>query len=186
MDERRSKRISKFLSLILRHDPQRVGITLDEHGWADVQELLANCAAHGEDITEEELRVVVVTNDKQRFTFSDDGQRIRAHQGHSVEVHLDHPVATPPELLYHGTVEKYVENIRRDGLLKRQRHDVHLSATMELASVVGQRRGTPVILTIRAGDMHRSGHEFHLSPNNVWLIDRVPPAFIEFPVAAHK
>lgn len=181
MDTRRATTASKFLSLVLRHEPQRIGIKLDEAGWVDVDELLAASAAHGQTISDQELQAIVETSDKQRFAFSEDGTRIRANQGHSIEVQLDHPVATPPELLYHGTAERFVEPIRREGLIKGARHDVHLSTTLETARRVGMRRGRAVILTIRARDMHRAGHVFHLTPNHVWLVDKVPPQFIEFP-----
>jgi putative RNA 2'-phosphotransferase len=181
MDPKRATNVSKYLSLILRHEPHRVGIALDEHGWVDVDTLLCACEAHGQPISEEELKHVVDHNDKQRFAFSEDGTRIRANQGHSVEVQLDHPVATPPELLYHGTTDQVLGSIRSKGLHKGERHDVHLSATMETARKVGMRRGQPVILVIRAGEMHRAGYEFHLTPNQVWLVQSVPPQFIEFP-----
>lgn len=172
---------SKFLSLVLRHEPQRVGIRLDAAGWVDVDELLEALARHGKPLSFDELREVVDTSDKQRFAISDDEMRIRANQGHSVAVELDHPAAEPPEFLYHGTSAPSVESIRREGLDKMNRHHVHLSADAEATLRVGARRGRPVLLTIRAGDMHRAGHRFFVTPNRVWLTDRVPPQFIGFP-----
>jgi putative RNA 2'-phosphotransferase len=174
-------RRSKFLSLVLRHQPQTVGIALDAAGWVDVEILLAALARHGQPMTRAELDEVVATSDKQRFALSPDGARIRANQGHSVEVELGYEPAEPPELLYHGTVAEALPGIRVDGLVPMSRHAVHLSADVETASRVGGRRGAPVVLEIRAGEMHRAGHAFSRSANGVWLVDRVPPAFITEP-----
>lgn len=174
-------RRSKFLSLVLRHDPARVGIALDDAGWTDVAGLLAACAAHGVTITRAELDELVASSDKQRFALSADGTRIRANQGHSVAVELGLPVVPPPAVLYHGTVEAALPGIRARGLVKGARHDVHLSAERETATKVGARRGAPVILTIRAGAMAAAGHVFRRSANGVWLTAHVPPEFIELP-----
>lgn len=179
MTEKETIRTSKFLSLILRHEPERVGLKLDEAGWASVSELLDAVNRHGTSLTLEGLKQVVATNDKKRFAFSDDGLRIRASQGHSLEVDLQYEPQTPPELLYHGTPERFVESIRRTGLNKGERHHVHLSPDLQTASKVGQRRGRPVVLTIRSGDMHGAGHQFYLSANGVWLVEHVPAQFIE-------
>lgn len=173
-------RTSKFLSLVLRHDPARLGIELDDAGWTDVAALLAACAAHGVTITRDELAHVVGTSDKQRFALSADGTRIRANQGHSVEVELGLPPVLPPATLYHGTVQAALPGIRAQGLVKGARHDVHLSADLETATRVGGRRGEPVILTIRAGAMAEAGHVFHRSGNGVWLTDHVPVEYIVF------
>lgn len=175
-----SVRISKFLSLVLRHDPGRIGITLDDAGWTDVAALIAACTAHGVPITRDELAAIVASSDKQRFALSADGARIRANQGHSVEVDLQLPPAHPPALLFHGTVEPALASIRAEGLVRGKRHDVHLSRDIETAIKVGARRGKPVILTIRAGDMAAAGHVFRCSANGVWLVERVPPEFIVF------
>ena len=175
-----SVRLSKFLSLVLRHDPSRIGITLDEAGWTDVDALLAACAAHGVTISRPQLHELVATSDKQRYALSEDGTRIRANQGHSVPVSLGLPPTPPPETLYHGTVEAALPGIRDKGLVKGARHDVHLSADLETATKVGGRRGKPVILTIRAGAMADAGHVFYRSENGVWLTERVPPEFIMF------
>lgn len=181
---RRDVQISKFLSLVLRHEPGKVGITLDEAGWIGVENLLAACGAHGFPISREELDAVVASSDKQRFAFSEDRSRIRANQGHSVPVELGYAPAEPPEVLYHGTAEKYVESIRREGLSKRGRHDVHLSPTPKIAAAVGTRHGKLVMLEVRARQMHRDGHQFVRTPNNVWLTDRVPPEYLVFPPGA--
>lgn len=172
---------SKFLSLVLRHKPETIGVTLDPAGWIGVDDLLAACARHGRTIWREQLEQIVATSDKKRFAFSEDGTQIRANQGHSVDVELGHAPATPPERLYHGTPERSVAAIRRQGLLKMQRHHVHLSENVQQTLAVGARRGRPVLLAVRAGDMHRAGHVFYRTPNNVWLVDAVPPEFIEFP-----
>jgi putative RNA 2'-phosphotransferase len=180
VNEKETVKTSKFLSLILRHEPQRIGLTLDSAGWVSVDKLLEAVKRHGVSLTIEELKHVVETNEKRRFAFSEDGLNIRASQGHSVEVDLQYQPEVPPELLYHGTPEKFVESIRATGLKKRERHDVHLSPDAATATKVGQRRGKPVVLKIRSGEMHRAGHVFRRSANNVWLVDFVPAEFITF------
>jgi putative RNA 2'-phosphotransferase len=178
-----SVRVSKFLSLVLRHDPARIGIVLDDAGWTDVPALLAAAAAHGVTITPAELAEVVASSDKQRFALSPDGARIRANQGHSVDVELDLPALPPPATLYHGTVDAALPGIRAQGLIRGARHHVHLSADLDTAKKVGGRRGRPVILTIRADAMADAGHTFHRSANGVWLVDHVPVEFIQFSTA---
>jgi len=173
-------RLSKLLSLVLRHRPETIGITLDAAGWVDVDTLLEAMAAHGQPVTIEQLRSLVASSDKQRFALSDDGRRIRANQGHSVQVELGYEPAVPPERLYHGTTGRFVESIRTQGLVKGSRHHVHLSETPETAVIVGQRRGKPVVLTIQAGDMHRKGFTFYRTPNGVWLTDNVPAPYLVF------
>jgi putative RNA 2'-phosphotransferase len=181
MNEKETIRTSKFLSLILRHEPGRVGIILDDAGWIAVDELLRAMNAHGVRVTRDDLEHVVGTSDKKRFAFSDDGQRIRASQGHSLEVDLQYPPQTPPELLYHGTATRFLESIRKGGLQKMARHHVHLSAETKMTLQVGARHGKPALLIIRAGEMNRAGFVFHCSANGVWLVDRVPPQYIQFP-----
>jgi putative RNA 2'-phosphotransferase len=181
MTDKETIKASKFLSLILRHEPDRVGLKLGEAGWVCVQELLQAVNSHGVPLTVDQLQHIVATSDKKRFTFSEDGLRIRANQGHSVEVDLQYPPQTPPELLYHGTAARFLESVRQHGLQKMARHDVHLSSNTQSAVQVGGRHGKPVLLTIRAGDMHRAGFVFRCSTNGVWLVDHVPPQFIEFP-----
>lgn len=171
---------SKFLSLVLRHRPETIGITLDAAGWIGVDELLPALARHGRKWSRADLEEIVRTSDKQRFALSSEGTRIRANQGHSIDVELGHEAAVPPELLYHGTAAQYVSAIRQHGLRKMQRHHVHLSAETEVTLRVGARRGHPILLTIHAGGMHRAGHAFFLTPNQVWLTDHVPPEFITF------
>lgn len=172
-------RISKFLSYVLRHKPDAIGVELDEAGWIDIDLLLEECAAHGTAISRVQLDEVVATSDKQRFAISDDGRRIRASQGHSVEVALAYESCTPPDVLFHGTVERVLPAIRAGGLRKMQRHHVHLSVDEETASMVGQRRGRPVILRIDARRMHVDGHRFFISANGVWLTEKVPPEYID-------
>lgn len=175
------KRLSNFLSLVLRHQPDEIGIALDEAGWTPVDELLAALSRHGKSVSRADLEFVVANNDKKRFALSDDGQSIRASQGHSVDVELGYVPADPPETLFHGTVEKFLEPISRMGLVKGNRHHVHLSATRDTAITVGGRRGKPIVLVVRSQAMQSAGHPFFLSANGVWLTDHVPPEFILFP-----
>jgi putative RNA 2'-phosphotransferase len=174
MEEDRMIRLSKRMSKALRHKPERVGLALDPHGWVAVTDLLNALG-----VAEEELREVVARNDKQRFTI--EGDRIRANQGHSVEVDLGLPVATPPNTLFHGTVAQFLDDILRDGLRPMSRHDVHLSPDVETARRVGARRGRPVILTVDAKAMSDAGHEFRLSANGVWLTQHVPAPYLACP-----
>lgn len=184
MTDKEITRKSKFLSLILRHEPGRVELTLDNAGWVSVEELLQAVNRHGVTLNLEELKHIVATSDKKRFAFSDDGLRIRASQGHSIEVDLQYTPQTPPEILYHGTATRFLESIREKGLQKMERHHVHLHDDTATALDVGARHGKPVLLSIRAGEMHRTGHVFHCSANNVWLVDHVPPQFIDFPTTS--
>jgi putative RNA 2'-phosphotransferase len=180
-DKNNTIRISKFLSLVLRHRPEKIGLQLDASGWADVDDLLQKANRAGVRLDRELLEYVVATNDKKRFSFSQDGTRIRANQGHSIPVDLGlSPVSPPPEL-YHGTVERFLERIRSEGLLAQNRNYVHLSKDRETAEKVGQRRGKPVILIIPAGRMHGEGYKFFLSENGVWLTAKVPAEYIIFP-----
>lgn len=178
-DERRTVKVSKYLSKHLRHQPDRIGLTLDEGGWVEIDTLLAAVAAHGFRVTREELDHVVAANDKKRFAI--EGTRIRASQGHSIDVDLGLPPATPPAYLYHGTVARSLEAIRTEGLRPMNRHDVHLSPDRETATRVGARRGRPVVLAVDAGAMHRNGHVFRVSANGVWLTRAVPPRYLRFP-----
>ncbi|MEU5094878.1 RNA 2'-phosphotransferase [Streptomyces sp. NPDC020996] len=179
MDDRRTVKVSKYLSKHLRHQPERIGLTLDEGGWVEIDALIAAAAAHGFRLTREELDHVVATNDKRRFAV--EGTRIRASQGHSVEVELGLDPATPPPCLYHGTVARHLEAIRAEGLRPMNRHDVHLSPDRETATHVGARRGRPVVLSVDAAAMHRDGHVFQVSANGVWLTKAVPPRYLRFP-----
>jgi putative RNA 2'-phosphotransferase len=176
MDDRRVVKISKYLAKHLRHRPERIGLTLDPEGWADVPELLAAAARHGFALTRSELEHVVNVNDKKRYEMV--GDRIRAVQGHSVPVDLKLPAVSPPEFLYHGTVGTSVAAILRDGLLPMGRHAVHLSPDRETARRVGARRGRPVVLVVESGRMAADGHEFRVSANGVWLTEAVPPEYL--------
>jgi putative RNA 2'-phosphotransferase len=179
MDERRTVKVSKYLSKHLRHQPERIGLTLDEGGWVEIDTLIAAAVAHGFRFTRRELDHVVAANDKRRFAI--DGARIRASQGHSVDVDLGLAPATPPPYLYHGTVARALGAIRAEGLRPMNRHDVHLSPDRETATRVGARRGRPVVLSVDAGAMHHDGHVFHVSANGVWLTKAVPPQYLRYP-----
>ncbi|WP_030988809.1 RNA 2'-phosphotransferase [Streptomyces sp. NRRL S-1813] len=179
MNNQRSVRISKYLAKHLRHEPERIGLTLDPQGWVPVEELMAAAARHGFRFSRAELEAVVVGNDKQRYAIEDG--RIRAQQGHSVRVDLDLPPAVPPAQLFHGTVVHSVAAIRDEGLRPMSRHAVHLSPDRETATRVGARRGKPVVLTVDAAAMHRAGHVFRVSGNGVWLTGHVPAQFLQFP-----
>lgn len=169
------------MSLVLRHEPEHIGLTLDQEGWASVPELIAKINQKGIQLDFATLQLIVDTNDKKRFVFNDDKTCIRANQGHTIEVDLNLPVQIPPTVLFHGTAVKNIAGIRQQGLQKMERHHVHLSALKETALQVGQRHGKPVLLVIQALAMHEKGHAFYLSNNGVWLTDQVPTAFIEFP-----
>ena len=168
---------SKLLSFLLRHNPEKYGILLDAQGWTPVGVLLQVTT-----ISRALLDEVVASNNKNRFEFSEDGLRIRARQGHSVEVDLGYKPTVPPEHLYHGTSVQALPSIQRQGLLKMSRHAVHLSADVEAARAVGARHGTPVVLVVCAQSLHRSKQaEFFLTENGVWLTDHVPPEGLLFP-----
>jgi putative RNA 2'-phosphotransferase len=169
---------SKFLSLVLRHQPELIGIELDPAGWTSVDGLLAAATAASQEIDYDRLLRIVYENDKQRFALSDDGLRIRANQGHSVSVELGYQPVAPPEVLYHGTVEKFLAAIMQEGLRPQSRHHVHLSADKKTAKAVGCRRGKPILLEIAAMEMHAEGVSFFRSANGVWLTDTVPPEFL--------
>ena len=171
--------ISKFMSLVLRHRPAKIGLSLDGAGWADVDDLLARAVAAGRAITRDQLNEVVATSDKRRFALSDDGLRIRANQGHSIEVDLGLDPVSPPEILFHGTASRFVGSVMATGLERRSRHHVHLTEDVEIGEAVGRRYGKPVILRIAAGAMAAQGHVFFRSANGVWLVEAVPAAFIE-------
>ena len=180
MNEKQKKTISKFLSLILRHSPETIGLNLDTNGWANVEELLSKSAIHNIPYTKKELEEVVETNDKQRFIFNEDHSQIRANQGHSIRVDLNLQSQTPPDFLFHGTVEKFMTSIKSEGLKKMSRQHVHLSRDKETAEKVGYRRGQAIILVILSGAMHKDGYDFYLSENGVWLTDNVPVNYINF------
>lgn len=176
MDDRRTIKVSKYLSKHLRHQPERIGITLDANGWVTIDELLRATARNNFPLTRAELDHVVAVNDKQRFAVEDG--RIRASQGHTVPVDLALPPTEPPVYLYHGTVGRVLDAIRSEGLRPMARTHVHLSPDRETATRVGARRGRPVVLSVDAAAMHRAGHTFYVSANGVWLTAAVPPAFL--------
>jgi len=179
MDHARRTKVSKLLAFGLRHEPAALGLVLDGSGWAPVDAVLAGLAARGEIVTRDELALVVETSDKKRFALSDDGARIRASQGHSVDVDLALPPAEPPEILFHGTTARAAESIRREGLRAGERTHVHLSADERTAEIVARRREGPhVILRIRARAMHDAGSVFVVSANGVWLTEHVPPEYL--------
>lgn len=169
--------LSRFISLVLRHKPEAIGITLDEHGWADVNELIAG-VSRTQPLDMETLEEIVRTDEKQRYSFSGDKTLIRANQGHSIPVDVELPQSEPPELLYHGTAERFTAAIEAEGLRPMSRLYVHLSKDAETARKVGSRHGKPVIYQVLAGEMSRRGFEFWLSVNGVWLTRAVPPEFL--------
>lgn len=168
-------RASKFLSLVLRHQPEKIGITLDGHGWAKVPEILM-----GMNLTMEDLTHIVETDEKQRYSFNEDKTLIRANQGHSIPVDLELEEREPPEFLYHGTVGRFLGAIQKEGLQRQSRQYVHLSPDVETAVKVGRRRGKPVVLQVAAGRMYGEGRKFYLSENGVWLTEEVPPHYLKF------
>jgi putative RNA 2'-phosphotransferase len=176
--EERLVKISKFLSKHLRHQPEGLGLTLAPGGWVDVDELLAACAKRNMRLTREELNEVVAKNNKRRFSFDAAGTRVRANQGHSVEVDLHLEPASPPDVLYHGTGHRALEAIRREGLRRMARHHVHLSRDTETARAVGARHGRPAVFAVDAAKMQKAGYTFYCSANGVWLVECVPPEYL--------
>lgn len=172
------KETSKFISLILRHKPEAAGISLDEHGWADVTELLAGMNKAGTRIDMPLLEKIVAEDEKQRYSFNDDKTLIRANQGHSIPVDVELEKKTPPDILYHGTGEKYVSSIEEQGLIPKSRLYVHLSKDFDTAVKVGSRHGRPVVYEIMAGQMAKDNFDFFLSVNGVWLTKHVPVKYM--------
>ena len=170
-------KLGKFLSLVLRHDPKAAGITLDEHGWADVQELLTGVRRSGREIDIETLERIVRENSKQRYSFNADHTKIRANQGHSLQVDVELTAVKPPRYLYHGTAARFLPAIRQEGIRKMSRQYVHLSSDFQTAMEVGRRHGPPVVLTINAEAMARDGVVFYRSENGVWLCEHVAPKY---------
>lgn len=170
--------ISKFLSLVLRHKPEEIGLALDANGWAPIEELIARANARGTPLTRLLIETIVADSDKQRFAISADGAKIRANQGHSVEISLGLAPQTPPEQLFHGTATRFIESIRAGGLHAAARQHVHLSSDLATAEKVGSRHGQPVVLVVESGQMAREGHLFYQSENGVWLTDSVPTKYL--------
>ena len=177
--------MSKFLSLVLRHEPERIGIELDDEGWTDIEELISRANTYQKaegytPLTRELIEEIVETNNKKRFKMSDDGWMIRASQGHSLKtVDLKLEAVEPPEFLYHGTAKRHVASIMKNGLDKRARNHVHMNDDPEQSKKVGQRHGVPQVLRIKASAMEKDGYDFFLSANKVWLTDEVPFQYIE-------
>ncbi len=168
----------RYISYLLRHHPEDGGLTLDGHGWAEVNELISAVGRSYTGFTRAELDEIVATNNKRRFSYSEDGMRIRANQGHTIAVDVELPEARPPEMLWHGTGEKYVESINSTGLIPKSRLHVHLSKDIETAVQVGSRHGKPVVYKVLAGRMAQDGYKFYLSVNGVWLTDKVPVEYL--------
>ena len=179
--EKNLVRASKFLSLILRHRPETIGLELDEQGWTDIDVLIEAANVAGKHLDRALLAQVVEQNDKQRFAISRDGLRIRANQGHSLDVDLGLAAVEPPEMLYHGTAKRTLAPIIEAGLHAGRRQHVHLSADEKTATAVGRRHGAPIVLKILAHAMHKDGHAFYCSANGVWLTEHVPVHYIRFP-----
>lgn len=172
--------ISKYISLILRHKPETIGITLDEHGWADVGKLIEGIRnTQSLDFDMLTLEEIVRTDKKKRYSFNEDKTKIRANQGHSIPVDVELQEMIPPEYLWHGTAKKYVTSIREQGLISKSRLYVHLSGDMETAKAVGKRHGEPVIFKVLSGEMVRAGYKFYRSVNGVWLTNQVPVLYLE-------
>ena len=174
------KEHSKFLSLILRHQPEVIGINLTSDGWADIDDLIERAKNHGFNFSRAYIYTIAEESDKQRFKISDDGHKIRANQGHSINVDVGLSKKTPPAQLFHGTATRFVDSIKEKGILAGNRQYVHLSSDSETAVKVGKRHGTPQVLVIKSEKMHQAGFEFFLSENNVWLTEKVPAEFIIF------
>ena len=179
MNNSRLVKISKYLSMVLRHKPERIGIKLAPGGWVSVEDLLSGCAKNRFFINRTELDEVVAKNDKKRFSFDHTATLIRANQGHSVEIDLELEATVPPDVLYHGSGRGAVESILEKGLCKMSRHHVHLSAEIATAKIVGKRKGNPVIFTVDAAKMHNKGFLFYCSENGVWLVEKVPPEYLQ-------
>ncbi len=179
-------RTARFLSLVLRHAPDRIGLTFGSGGWIATDALLAALRRHGRPTTRDELEAIVASDDKGRFSFSEDGRRIRAAQGHSADVDLGLQAVEPPEILYHGTASRSLDAIFETGLKPMSRRHVHLSVDVPTAVKVGTRHGRPVVLEVAAGALHRAGSRFLRADNGVWLVDAVPPAALAFAVVADE
>ncbi len=175
-------KISKLLSYVLRHKPDAIGLTLDDQGWADIDTLIdkINTSNQGSTLNRSRLQEVVLSSDKKRFTLSGDGKKIRAAQGHSIDIDLDLKPVKPPEFLYHGTATRFLDSILQEGLKPQQRQHVHLSKDIETATTVGERYGKPVILTVNTGLMYEHGFTFYIANNGVWLTKKVPVQFISY------
>lgn len=179
ISEKQLTHISKFLSLVLRHQPETISIQLDQNGWTDVNELIEKANNYGIKFDKETLKHIVATNSKKRFAFNDTLDKIRASQGHSIEIELGYTNQKPPTILFHGTADKFVQSILDTGLEKRNRQHVHLSSDLETALKVGQRHGKPFIFKVLAEQMYNDNFQFYISDNGVWLTDNVPTKYLK-------
>jgi len=178
MNDKQCNNSSRFLSLVLRHKPETIGIELDKNGWITVDILLKRMNAFGKKIDFETLENMVATNNKKRFAFNEDKSKIRANQGHSIKIELGYKAQKPPKILFHGTAKHFVESIFKTGIEKRNRHHVHLSKDKETAVNVGSRHGKPVVFEVLTEEMHQKGSEFFISQNGVWLTKHVPSEYL--------
>jgi len=179
MNKRKKTRVSKLLSFALRHNPESIGVIMDDNGWVEISNLLDCLVREGLSISKTELEEVVETNDKKRFAFNDDETKIRASQGHSVKIDLSLDSEMPPVILYHGTAYASIPSIIGQGLIKGNRMHVHLSSDIDTALRVGSRKGRPIVLSVRAQIMHNDGYKFYKSANGVWLTDSVPARYMQ-------
>lgn len=172
--------MGKFISLVLRHKPEIIGIKLDEHGWANVAELINGMNKVGKLIDLNTLKTIVAENDKQRYSFNENKTKIRANQGHSIDVDIELKLCEPPKYLYHGTASRFLDNIIKQGIKKQSRQYVHLSRDIQTAAKVGARHGLPIVLRVYSKNMFNNGYKFYISQNEVYLTDNVPPKYIDF------
>ncbi len=172
-------RISKFMSLILRHKPEEIGLTLDEYGYINISDLIKGLNKKGYKVTISDIERIVAEDGKQRYSFNDDKTKIKANQGHSIKVNLELQAVEPPKVLYHGTATRFIESMRKEGIKKQNRQYVHLSADVETATKVGKRHGELIIFKINSEQMSKDGYKFFLSENKVWLTDYVPVKYFE-------
>lgn len=179
-------KVSKYLSLILRHKPEEIGISLDKNGWAKVNKLIKGMREKYPDFNIDILEEIVKTDEKQRYSFNEDHTFIRANQGHSISVDVELEEVEPPDILYHGTGMKYYGSIMKDGLIPKSRLYVHLSGDVNTATTVGARHGEPVVFCVDSGAMHKNGYKFYKSVNGVWLTEQVPNEFLLYSYADHR
>lgn len=179
INDKQLTHISKFLSLVLRHKPETISIQLDQNGWTDINDLIEKANNYGVKFDREILNYIVATNPKKRFAFNSTFDKIRASQGHSIDIELGYTNQKPPEILFHRTAEKFAQSILDTGLEKRERQHVHLSSDLETAIKVGQRHGKPFIFKVLAEQMYNDNFQFFISDNGVWLTDNVPTKYLE-------
>ncbi|EOE7167605.1 RNA 2'-phosphotransferase [Clostridioides difficile] len=172
-------KLSIFISLILRHKPETIGIKLDDYGYADVNELIEKINNTGRNINIEILEQIVKEDNKQRYSFNEDRSKIRANQGHSINVNVELRELEPPRFLYHGTATRFLDNIKKEGIISKSRLYVHLSNDIDTAVQVGKRHGIPIVLKINAGKMYENDYKFYLSENNIWLCEYIPFKYVE-------